>query len=153
MVGMNVWDAYINSEISEKDFAMLMGVHTSGLETYFKAETLPTSTLDNLAIALGVDVGTLMRPRPYRITLTEGERQAFDMMSGRGYGMDDVESVLTDCMPYDTEWSQDGDITFYLTESEAWQIGEIREKCGPECWTCFSDDLVQKLENFLGKIV
>lgn len=88
----------------------------------------------------------------YTLTLTSGERQAFDFAGGR-YASDDIYNLLLECMGEDDEWSSDKDITFSIPEHISWAMKDIREHNGMETWTLFSDDLTFKMERFLDSII
>lgn len=87
----------------------------------------------------------------YELTLTKGERDAFDWVGGR-YNGGEVSRLLTGCMGPDDEWSQDGDITFDIPEHIAWKINELAEQEG-YAWPCFAPELVRKLNAFCDSIV
>ncbi len=60
----------------------------------------------------------------YTLTLTADERRAFDWVGDR-YNSGKVADLLTDCLPEDREWGDDGDITFHIPEHVAWEINEL----------------------------
>lgn len=87
----------------------------------------------------------------YNLTLTKDERDAFDWV-GHRYAAGEVSSLLMDCMPPDTEWDQEGDITFAIPEVTAWSINELaREE--DHVWPCFDGELTMKMNEFCGRIV
>ena len=88
----------------------------------------------------------------YTLTLTESERNAIDWMHGRS-AIGDIKRVLISCLHEDISWHDDGNIIFEIPEYLAWEMQAIREENGRETWTCLSDGLVSKFEEFLGKIV
>ena len=88
----------------------------------------------------------------YKLTLTAGERQAFDHAGGRYVTGFDVSTILRDCMGPDDEWSQEGDITFLVPEFEAWHIAELAE-LEDGCWPGFDRDLRAKMQAFCDQIV
>ncbi len=88
----------------------------------------------------------------YTLTLTNDERQAFDWVGGR-YAAGEISSLLTaECMGEDDEWSQDGPITFNIPEWVAWQISELADEDDSR-WPCFSEELCEKLDDFINSIV
>ncbi len=62
----------------------------------------------------------------YHLTLTKGERDAFDWVGNR-YVAGEVARLLLDCMPEGVEWDDEGEIVFAVPEHVAfWQSGEQR---------------------------
>jgi len=99
----------------------------------------------------------------YTLTLTYGQRLAIDWVGHRyGHG-NDLADILLESEGWDTTdygellgWDSRGDITFTLTEPQAWQIAEIRQEGmegGHSPWTCFDGELVGKMEAFCDSIV
>lgn len=88
----------------------------------------------------------------YTLTLTSGERQAFDFASWR-YASYAIYNLLAECMGEDDEWSSGKDITFQIPEHISWAMQDIRDRNGMETWTLFSDDLTSKMERFLDSII
>ena len=87
----------------------------------------------------------------YSLTLTPGERQAFDWVGDR-YNSGKVADLLIDCIPEDREWGDDSDITFTIPEHVAWQINELAEEEG-YTWVCFAPALEAKLNDLCWSIV
>jgi hypothetical protein len=92
-------------------------------------------------------------PTPYSITFTFEERKAIDWIGGRYSHGDDLAKLLT-CQgwqePKKDCWGEPVDITFHLTENQAWGIQEIVEQ---DSLACFSDELKFKFYTFLEKVV
>ena len=44
------------------------------------------------------------------------------------YNSGKVADLLSDCLPEDREWSDEGDITFHIPEHVAWEINELAEE-------------------------
>lgn len=86
-------------------------------------------------------------PRPYTLTLTREERKAIEWIGHRDWG-DELRSILEGGTGpgYDgDEWFGDADITFNVSEADAWTIREYMEEYGiPH----FSPVLVAKLVDF-----
>jgi hypothetical protein len=87
----------------------------------------------------------------YKLVLTSEERRAFDWVGDR-YNAGQVASILIDHLSEDHEWSDEGDITFDLPESAAWDIQRLAEE-EEFLWPCFGGDLRTKLNDLLGQIV
>ncbi len=87
----------------------------------------------------------------YTLTLTADERRAFDWVGDR-YNSGKVADLLTDCLPEDREWGDDGDITFHIPEHVAWEINELAED-EDYAWACFAPALVAKLNDLCWGIV
>lgn len=85
----------------------------------------------------------------YRLTLTKDERRAIEWVGNRYWNGDEFRSILMDGINHGSEWDDDGPVTFFLEESQAWNILDLSR----DGWTCFSPALVDKLELFLEKIV
>lgn len=91
----------------------------------------------------------------YKLTLTYGERLAFDFVKGK-YETGEIGDVLVDYLPEDKEWSSMDDITFEIPEHKAWEIMDIAfesEENNSATWPMFELDLVIKMEDFLNGIV
>lgn len=88
----------------------------------------------------------------YTLTLTRAERDAFDWVGGRYSTGFDVANVLVECLDNDDEWSQDSDITFKVSEVQAWEIREFAEQ-EDGAWPCFSKELAEKMQAFIDEIV
>ena len=87
----------------------------------------------------------------YSLTLTADERRAFDWVGDR-YNSGKVANLLTDCIPEDREWGDDGDITFAIPEHVAWEINGLAEE-EDHTWACFAPELAAKLNEFCWAIV
>lgn len=88
----------------------------------------------------------------YTLTLTRDERRAIDWIGGRyGHGFD-LGVILTNTLytPDDLEWDEEGDITYHLIESQAWEVSELIDA---DNLACFSDEFRSKLYQFQAKIV
>ena len=72
----------------------------------------------------------------YTLTLTADERRAFDWVGSR-YNSGKVADLLSDCLPEDREWSDEGDISFVIPEHVAWEINELAEE-EDYSWACFA---------------
>jgi hypothetical protein len=98
--------------------------------------------------------------RPYTLTLTADERRAIDWIGGRYATGDDLRDRLLDSIELrdDTDdlpptiWNERGEVTFSLTEADAW---EVRELCEQEefLFPCFSAELTAKLQALCDSIV
>lgn len=151
MVGMNVQRVYLDSNVTMQDIASYMGVDFYKVDDYFIAETLPFETLESLAKVLRVNVSELTR-QYYTLILTQDERKSLDDIYGAGYGLDQINDILGDCLRYDDEWDEEGDLTFYISESQAWEMRELDEQ--EDCYTCFGNrGLISKLSEFLATVV
>ena len=87
----------------------------------------------------------------YRLTLTKGERDAFDWVGNR-YAAGEVARLLRDCMAADAEWDDEGDILFAVPEHVAWEINRLAED-EEYLWPCFAPGLSSKLNAFCQAIV
>jgi hypothetical protein len=88
----------------------------------------------------------------YSLTLSRSERQAIDWVGYRyGHG-DDLFRLLASLEWGEQEWDQLEPMTFNVDEPTAWAIAEIREECEGR-WDCFASPLVEKMEEFCGRIV
>lgn len=87
----------------------------------------------------------------YDLTLTADERQAFGWVGDR-YNSGKVADLLTDCLPEDWAWGDDGEITFEIPEHVAWQINDLAEE-EDYSWACFAPDLTGKLNELCSGIV
>ncbi len=94
----------------------------------------------------------MARPRPYNLTLTESERDAFGFVGGRYSNGTDMIRVLENGLPPDKEWSDPGTITFELFESDAWIIKELAEEDDYQ-FPLFSGRLADKMMEFIEGIV
>ena len=63
-----------------------------------------------------------------------------------------VADLLSDCIPEDREWSDDGDITFTIPEHVAWEINELAEE-EHYSWACLAPSLAGKLNDLCWGIV
>lgn len=91
----------------------------------------------------------------YDLTLTQGERDALDMIGDR-YEIGKLGDILRECLPDDAEWDEQGSITFDVPEHKAWEMQEARDADTigrhlpyPMC----DDDFVDTLETFFNQIV
>lgn len=96
----------------------------------------------------------------YQLTLTGGQRDAFDWVGHRYNCGDKMADVLKSCLPDESIdadiWNEPGDITFNIPEYKAWEIRELHEQdCegGHSGWACFDDELVNIMQRFVDKIV
>jgi hypothetical protein len=80
-----------------------------------------------------------------------GLGKAFDWV-GDCYNSGKVSDLLSDCLPEDRAWADEGDITFTIPEHVAWQINELAEE-EDHTWACFAPELVTKLNEFCWSIV
>lgn len=87
----------------------------------------------------------------YTLTLTSSERKAFDWVGYR-YAAGFIQTALTECLPEDSAWDDEGDITFQIPEHIAWEIDELAKE---EDYTfpCFASDLRHKMQDFCNSIV
>lgn len=127
--------------------------------------------MDDAAIAekIGEIAFEKNSPTPYSLTLSRAERAAIDWV-GRRYGNgDDLYSVLLGCewgpatlvQPFSKEWVviewiDDGEITFHLSESQAWEIRDIGKNEDGDNeynWPCFDNALTEKMNSFCESIV
>lgn len=89
----------------------------------------------------------------YKLTLTHSERQAIDWVGYRYWHGDDFYKLLwSECKqePNDVDWDSHFPITFLIPEHIAWTI---RDNLLEDNLACFAPSLVEKLHNFLDKIV
>ncbi len=96
----------------------------------------------------------------YKLTLTAEEQAAFDWVGGRypstGY---DMSSLIwsTYCGPAEDEdgreihWGM-MELTFNIPENVSWQMIELVEQ-EDGYWPCFGDDLADKMQAFIDRIV
>ena len=87
----------------------------------------------------------------YQLTLTSGERDAFDWVGDR-YAAGDVARLLLDCMPEDAAWGEEGDVVFAVPEHVAWGMNDLAEQ-EEYLWPCFSEALADKMNAFCQAIV
>lgn len=89
----------------------------------------------------------------YSLTLTEGERSAFNWVGKRYATGYDASSILSSYMVGEhTEWLQGGDVSFEIPEHAAWAIAELAEQEG-NLWPCFSHGLKAKMTALVDSIV
>lgn len=88
----------------------------------------------------------------YKLTLTHAERRAIDWVGYRYATGDDLYKILSWCCGPDTEWDQDGDIEFTISEPRAWAISELFE-AEDMSFPCFADEFARKLIAFWEGIV
>ena len=87
----------------------------------------------------------------YQLTLTKGERDAFDWVGNR-YAAGEVARLLLDCMSEDDEWDSEGDLVFKVPEHVAWEISSLAEEEDFQ-WPCFAPELSSKMNDFCQSIV
>lgn len=91
----------------------------------------------------------------YRLTLSAEERRAIDWIGWRyAHGVYLYRLLWANCdqSPNDVDWDSEGDITFHVPESIAWQINKVGEACDYH-WDCFGPELSAKLTSFCMAIV
>lgn len=88
----------------------------------------------------------------YELALTEAERRAVTWIGNRYWHGDDMKSHLTACSR-DTEWTQEGDITYRIPEREAWEMFHEWEEIGNSQFDCFGPELSEKLRAFMDGLV
>ena len=92
------------------------------------------------------------RQRPYTLTLTVGDRKAFEFVGDRyGNGIDMI-NILINGLSNGEEWDDPRTLTFYLMEHEAWQIQSLAEE-DDYLFPLFSGNLKEKMWNFIDQIV
>lgn len=87
----------------------------------------------------------------YTLTLSLGERRAFDFVDGR-YETGGMKPLLISECEWEGDWYDDGDITFTIPEPIAWEM----EKCARAehdtgedyLFPCFAPELQAKLYGF-----
>ena len=87
----------------------------------------------------------------YTLTLTSSERKAFDWV-GHRYAAGYIRTILSECLPEDSAWDDEGDITFQIPEHKAWMI-DAQAKGEGYAFPCFADDLARKMISFCRSIV
>ena len=90
--------------------------------------------------------------RPYVLTLTESERDAFEFVGKRYGNGTDMINVLVKGLPPNKEWDDPGSITLKLMEHEAWEIRDLAEE-DDFMFPLFADGLVEKMMDFVDKII
>lgn len=88
----------------------------------------------------------------YTLTLTREDRKAIDWIGNRYAHGNHLFLLLASLDWGETDWSDLDNMTFEVDEPTAWRIAEIREECEGR-WDCFGPELVEKLEEFCGRIV
>ena len=89
----------------------------------------------------------------YKLTLTKGERDAFDWIGDRYSSTgNQAAELIQEGMPSDKSWSDSEDITFDIPEGAAWGINDLAES-EDFSWPCFSEALASKMNQFCGEIV
>lgn len=88
----------------------------------------------------------------YDLTLSSGERQAFDEIGDRYSTGNDVADLLRENMPDGCEWGDEGDITFDLPEHVAWEINDLSGE-EDHLWPCFDTVLREKMTDLCDSIV
>lgn len=107
---------------------------------------------DNCMVALTESDRLHRLARPYSLTLTYGERSAFDWVGHRYSNGDAMSAVLCQYLPVDAEWSSKDDITFDLPEHAAWEIAELAQE-DDDSFPCFAESLTLKMLRFMEAIV
>lgn len=87
----------------------------------------------------------------YTLTLTKGEREAFDWVGYR-YAAGEISGILRNHLPSDQEWHNPGNITFTIPEWAAWEIDTLATK-EDHTWPCFGPGLKSKMNTFCNSIV
>ena len=87
----------------------------------------------------------------YTLTLTNSDRKAFSGVLGQ-YASGDITLVLADCLPEGSAWDDKGDITFSVSEYQAWEIDELASE-EDYSFPCFASDLRHKMQDFCNSIV
>jgi hypothetical protein len=87
----------------------------------------------------------------YQLTLTKGERDAFDWVGNR-YAAREIARLLLGCMEEGVEWDNEGEIVFSVPEHVAWEINRLAEE-EDYLWPCFAPELSSKLNAFCQAIV
>ncbi len=89
----------------------------------------------------------------YSLTLSHGERAAFDWVGSRYSSTgSDMKELIVQGMPSDQEWDDPSDITFIIPESVSWEMKNIAEE-EEFLWPCFSSRLAAKMNQFLDNII
>lgn len=92
----------------------------------------------------------------YTLTLTAGERAAFDWVGHRYATGHDTGVLLYHCMTNeqkdDGAWDSPGDITFSIPEYVAWQISDLAEQ-EDMLFPCFAGSLKEKMIDLCMAIV
>jgi hypothetical protein len=88
----------------------------------------------------------------YKLTLTEGERAAFDWVGHRYSNGGEMSAVFCQYLPDGKLWACHGDITFNLPEHAAWEIMELAEQDDNQ-FPFFAPDLKAKMLSFIDAIV
>lgn len=97
----------------------------------------------------------------YKITLSKSHRQLIDWIGHRYAHGDDLCYALCESDDWefsaigvsddeDGGWDSPGDITFNLSEPEAWRIRDILDVC---LYDCASPSFIRAIRDFLEKIV
>lgn len=83
------------------------------------------------------------------LTLTKGERNAFEWVAGRYATGHEVVDVLLTCLDPDQSWYDDGALTIQVTDAA---IDLIRELSAEEyhLWPCFAPELKCKMLDLIG---
>lgn len=88
----------------------------------------------------------------YKLTLTKSDRDAFDWIGDRYRNGNNMSNVFYQHMPEDKEWDDDGEITFEISESSAWEIKALAKEDN-NFFPCFNDRLKSKMLRFIDSIV
>jgi hypothetical protein len=87
----------------------------------------------------------------HSLALAANERRAFDWIGDR-HNSGKVAGLLMGCIPQDRDWDDEGEITFSIPESVAWEINELAEE-EDYSWACLASVLVARLKDFCWRIV
>lgn len=91
----------------------------------------------------------------YTLTLTAGERKAFDWVGNRySHGHDLSKLIMKGQWERNDGWGWlgEGDIRFTIPEHIAWEIRDMAEE-GDYLWDCFAPELAAKMTDFCMNIV
>lgn len=84
----------------------------------------------------------------YKLTLTRSERMAIDWVGDRDWNGDELSRCLLGSFANpDQEWGDDGDMTFFIPEHDAWDMLALYED-NRRLIPHFSSEFRAKLEDF-----
>lgn len=92
----------------------------------------------------------------YKLTLTRGERAAFDWIGHRyAHGSEMLDMIIKAIPPDVEELDNENEITFEIPEWLAWEIRGLIEDDGrdPYPWDCFAPALKCKMQEFIDSII